>query len=311
MLKEVDRTSYEKLFPSDPHPFISGAFAELNRSKAEKIVRLVDEDGELTIGLLAGVREGTLLSPFSAPFGGFHFRKENIYISDIERFLQLLSDYAASAFLNRIEIITPPDLYHMTFNTKVVNSLIRQGYSSTVPDITNWIELSRFDGAFSQKNSREYFRQAQRNNLEFTLTQNGSEKEYIYNLICMNRARFGRPIYMTLEDIITTGNIWPVDFFKVVSADKQIVAAAIFYRNHPEICYAVFWGDNDEGRPLRAMDYMLLKLLTHYKEAGYKYMDLGISTERGTPNEGLLRFKESHEALSSLRYRFILDIEKS
>jgi len=311
MLKEVDRTSYEKLFPSDPHPFISGAFAELNRSKAEKITRLVDEDGDLTIGLLAGVREGTLLSPFSAPFGGFHFRKENIYISDIERFLQLLSDYAASTFLNRIEIITPPDLYHMTFNTKVVNSLIRQGYSCKVPDITNWIELSRFDGVFSQKNSREYFRQAQRNNLEFSLTQNGSEKEEIYNLICMNRARFGRPIYMTLEDIITTGNIWPVDFFKVVSADNQIVAAAIFYRNHPEICYAVFWGDNDEGRPLRAMDYMLLKLLTHYKEVGYKYMDLGISTERGTPNEGLLRFKESHEALSSLRYRFILDIEKS
>ncbi len=115
---------------------------------------------------------------------------------------------------------------------------------------------------------------------------------------------------MTLDDILSTGELWPVDFFKVQAADKQIVAAAIFYRNYPGICYAVFWGDNEEGRPLRAMDFLVLKLFTHYKEAGYKYMDLGISTETGIPNEGLLRFKESHESVSSLRYRFVLELTK-
>ena len=132
----------------------------------------------------------------------------------------------------------------------------------------------------------------------------------IYDLICENRSKFGRPIYMTLDNILSTGEIWPVEFFKVESG-KNIVASAIFYRNHNEICYAVYWGDNDEGRPLRAMDFLLLNLFVYYKEAGFRYMDLGISTENGIPNEGLLRFKESHEAISSLRYRFILDIKKS
>jgi hypothetical protein len=308
MLVEVDRATFEKLFPNDPHPFVSGPFSELNRAKAEEIVRLVDSAQESTVGLLAGLREGALLSPFSAPFGGFHFRKENVYISEIDRFVKQLKDYAISRSLTRIEIVTPPDIYHGSFNAKAINSLIRNGYSTLSPDITNWVDLKGFNGAYNQKNSREYFRQAQRNKLEFSLVLDSNEWEAIYNLIRINRAKFGRPIFMTLDNIISTGKLWPVDFFKVETSENSIVAGAIFYRNHPDICFAVFWGDNDEGRSLRAMDYLLLNLFTYYKTAGYRYMDLGISTESGVPNEGLLRFKESHESVSSLRYRFILDI---
>jgi len=310
MLVESDIISYRQYFPVDPNPFISEKFIELNRYKVDRVVRLVDDSSQPVIGLVAGIKNGVLKSPFSAPFGGFHFRKENIYSSEIDRFLQLLSDYAESILLNRIEIITPPDIYHMTFNAKMVNSLVRQGYQPALPEITNWVDLTRFDGMFRQKNSREYYRQAQRNNLVFSVAQNEREKEIIYDLICENRTKFGRPIYMTLDNILSTGEIWPVEFFKVES-ENNIVASAIFYRNHNEICYAVYWGDNDEGRPLRAMDFLLLNLFVYYKEAGFRYMDLGISTENGIPNEGLLRFKESHEAISSLRYRFTLEIKKS
>ncbi len=310
MLVESDIISYRQYFPVDPNPFISEKFIELNCNKVDRVVRLVDDSSQPVIGLVAGIKNGVLKSPFSAPFGGFHFRKENIYSGEIDRFLQLLSDYAESILLNRIEIITPPDIYHMTFNAKMVNSLVRQGYKPAFPEITSWVDLTRFDGMFRQKNSREYYRQAQRNNLVFSVAQNEREKEIIYDLICENRTKFGRPIYMTLDNILSTGEIWPVEFFKVES-EKNIVASAIFYRNHNEICYAVYWGDNDEGRPLRAMDFLLLNLFVYYKEAGFRYMDLGISTENGIPNEGLLRFKESHEAISSLRYRFTLEIKKS
>ncbi|MBE0675960.1 MAG: hypothetical protein IH591_14985, partial [Bacteroidales bacterium] len=148
MLVETDISTYRRYFPVDSNPFISERFIELNRDKVDRIIRLVDESGEPVIGLVAGIKDGILKSPFSAPFGGFHFRKENIYISEIDRFLHLLSDYATSRFLKGIEIITPPDIYHLTFNAKVVNSLIRQGYQFIFPEITNWINLERFDGVF-------------------------------------------------------------------------------------------------------------------------------------------------------------------
>lgn len=305
MLIEVDKITYGRYFPVSPHPFISESFIELNSGKTDKIVRLVVDVEEPVIGLVAGIKDGVLQSPFSAPFGGFHFRKENIYISEIDRFTDSLRSYLVSGKLKGMELILPPDIYHLSFNAKIINSLIRLGFRFLVPEITNWVDLQKFRETFSQKNSREYYRQAVRNNLVFSVTSIDEDKREIYNLICQNRAKFDRPIFMTLENILSTGNLWPVDFFRVNSADHSLVASAIFYRTFQGICYAVFWGDNDAGRPLRAMDYLIFNLYSYYKNLGFKYLDLGISTESGSPNEGLLRFKESHEATSSLRYKFV------
>lgn len=303
MLIEVNSKTYREYFPANPHPFISEPFIELNKGKAERVIRLVDNGDKAVIGLTAGINNGILRSPFSAPFGGFHFRKENIYISEIDQFAGSLQSYIISQELKGIEIIIPPDIYHSSFNAKTVNSLIRNGFQFSIPEITNWVNLHQFNGVFTQKNSREYYSQAVRNGLSFDLAFDIADKKEIYELIYQNRAKFGRPIFMTFEDILNTGNLWPVDFFKVITNSGAIVASAIFYQNHPDICYAVFWGDNEAGRPLRAMDYLAFNLWSYYKKMGYKYLDLGISTETGNPNEGLLRFKESHESTSSLRYK--------
>lgn len=304
MLTEADLKTFREYFPGDPNPFISPGFIELNRKKTEEVVYLIEAESDITVGVIAGIKGGVLKSPFSAPFGGFHFRKENLYIGELDKFNNSIKDYIRNRGLEKAEITIPPDLYHPTFNAKTINSLVRAGFQTSLPEITNWIDLEGFTGTFTQKNSREYYRQAERNRLSFGLAENEDDKKEIYELVRENRARFGRPIYMTLDDIIETEKLWPVDYFKVLSQENDLVASGIFYRFHPQICYAVFWGDNDAGRPLRAMDFLSLNICKYYKKLGYRYIDLGISTESGIPNEGLLRFKETHEATSSLRYKF-------
>lgn len=304
MLADLDPRTYRHLFRIDPHPFISDYFLELNKRKCDKIVRLAEDKPKTAMGLKAGVINNTLYSPFSAPFGGFHFRNELVYTGEIDEFLATLKEYIKESGYNGIEITLPPDLYHTSFNAKTVNALIRCGFTIPLPEITSWIDLQQFSGEFDQKNSREYYRQAVRNGLTFEKISDVVEMESAYDLICYNRKKFNRPIYMTFREIMDTGTIWPVDFFKVVSWGGTMVASAILYQSRNDICYAVFWGDNDLGRPLRAFDYLVFHLLKYYQDSGYQYIDLGISTESGYPNDGLLRFKESHNAVSSLRFKF-------
>lgn len=304
MLIEADPKHYYHFFSNNPHPFISRDFVDLNSHKVEKVLYITEDSNKPGLGMVAGVREEWLLSPFSAPFGGFHYRKKVMYISEIEDFLKLLKDYILSMNYRGINITLPPDIYSQTFNSKLVKALIRQGYRNEITDITNWVDLRNFKERFTQKNSKEYFKQAVKYDLEFIKADNEIDCLEIYNLIRHNREKFGRPIYMSLRDINDTAGLWPVDYFKVVTEDGEITAAAIIYRSHAEIAYALFWGDNDAGRKLRAMDFLAFHLWSYYKKQGFIYMDLGISTEAGEPNEGLLRFKESHEAVSSLKYRF-------
>jgi len=304
MIIEVSQERFRKAFPTDPHPFLSEQFLDLNKHKIERMIRLLPDTDKPSIGLIAGVKAGVLLSPFSAPFGGFHFRHENAYVNEIDSFLASLKVFLLNNNYKGVEIILPPDLYHQTFNSKVANSMIRNEFLSSLPEITNWIELGKFNGEFSQKNSRKFYHQAIKNGLKFEQVTEDNDIEDVYRIICDNRTKFGRPIFMSLNDILNTRKLWPVDFFKVYTRDNDPCASAVLYRSRSDIVYAVFWGDNETGRQLRAMDFLAYQLISFYKELNFSYLDMGISTEKGEPNEGLLRFKESHEAVSSLRYKF-------
>ena len=104
MLINVDSKTYNKYFPANSHPFISDSFIELNKKKCERVVRLIDDTNKPGIGLVAGIKDGLIHSPFSAPFGGFHFRKDIMYISEIDSFIKSLQEFIKSQGLDGIEI---------------------------------------------------------------------------------------------------------------------------------------------------------------------------------------------------------------
>jgi len=304
MMLEIDAKRYHDYFPTDPHLFVSESFTMLNAAKVERIVRLIQDNDKVQIGLVAGISNGVLKAPFSAPFGGFHYKNQNIYPSAVESYITDLLQYASKTNLKEVSLTLPPDIYSQSFNTKAVNVLLRSGFEMTLPEITNWVALTDFDGTYSHASSRTYYNQTIKNKLEFQMTDDAEDMQAIYKLIAANRKQKDRPIYMTFNDLLETGKLFMTDYFKVTDANGKLLAGAIFYRAHPKIAYAVLWGDATEGRPLRAMDFLIFSLWTFYKKREFTFIDLGTSTENGIPNEGLLRFKETHSCISSLRYSF-------
>lgn len=308
MLIESNAKEYKHKFPFNPHPYISEGFIELVAGKADRIVRLMEDKQKVSIGLIAGIRDLELKSPISAPFGGFHFRHSNILISEIEDFLSQLISYSFCQNLTKIELTLPPFIYHHSFSAKMFSALLRNGFSMNIPEITNWIDLRKFSGEFSDCNARNSYSKSLQRNLSFYEVFKKEEKEAAFRLVCQNRARFNRPIYMEFNDLMEMSKLWPVDFFHVLAKDGDIVATAICYRGHPKIVQAIFWGDNEKGRCLCSMNFCSLNLWNHYKKMGFNFVDLGISTEYGIPNIGLIRFKENLDCISGLRFTMSLTI---
>jgi acetyltransferase-like isoleucine patch superfamily enzyme len=304
MLIDIGEEAYYRIFQVDPHPFLSQKFLQVNRLKVEKILWLVEDNSKPQIGLIAGLKDGNLLSPFSAPFGGFHFHHELIYISVINKFLEELKHFIKTNEFKGIKIKLPPDIYHSSLNSKITNCFFYGGFSIRTIDITNWIDLESYKNWFNNYGPRKCLNQAIKHELIFSKTEQLREKFEAYELIRMNRLRMGRPIFMTFDDLIRLDDIWNVDYFIVSDKNNTIVASSINYRVHNSIIYTVYWGDNENGRTKRAMDFCIFNLLNHYKQNGYQFLDIGNSTENGLPNEGLLRFKEIHEATSSLKFTF-------
>ena len=307
MIVDVPSKVFTELQPNDPHPFVSESFIQLNKAKIDRLVRLVNQDKN-SLGLVAGIRNRELLSPFSAPFGGFHYRHEQLYSSEIDHFVSGVIKFCNIHQLTSINLTLPPDIYHPTLNAKVNSALLRCGFRMQTPEITNWVDLSRFQNRFNFRSSREYYNQSVKNGLSFNIEDSNEGRAEIYAIVKENRIRLSRPIHMAFTDLEKVATLWPVDYFSVKAPDQTLVAGAIFYRAQSAITQAVFWGDSETGRTLRAMDFLLFNLWAHYKSKNYQYIDLGISTESGIPNEGLLRFKETHECTSSLRFSYTLNL---
>lgn len=305
MLIDVNESEYYDIFSFDPHPFISKKFIALNQHKVDRVIRLIDEKNRFSLGLILGLRDNNLLSPFSAPFGGFNFCHETICTGAIRDFIQQLRDFAKINGFNAIQITLPPNIYSETLNSKLIHSLLNEGFKLEKLDITGWVNLESFEYKFSNQKARQYLNQALRKDLEFKLVTKGDEKLSAFEIIKENRKQLGRPIYMSFEDLERVSELWDVDYFIVTDRYNKKLASAIIYRPQKSIAYAVFWGDNEIGRSMRAMNFTIFNLWKFYKEYGFKYIDIGISTENGIPNDGLLWFKESHEATSSLRYTFV------
>ena len=303
MLIEVSKEEYRKHFPTDVSPFISEAFVSLTERKQDKVIRLMKE-GETSMGLLVGLKDGVMRSPFSAPFGGFHYTHEHMFYSLVYDFLSDLKEYVARQGLKKLSITLPPNLYQVNMNAKLVNAFIHLGFKMEVPDINNWVNLIQFNGTWKKNVVTQNCRKAMKHGLIWSVATEKNEMEDAYTVIHRNRQEQGRKIYMNLDDILEVRKVFPVDFFMIRERNGNCIGAAVFYRGHERIVQGIFMGDDLEKRNLGTMNYMYMNIYQFYKELGFEYIDLGTSSLEGEPNTGLIRFKELHNCETSLRYTF-------
>ena len=303
MLVEVSKEVYRKHFITDPNPFITEAFIGLNEKKQDKVIRLMS-DKYTSIGLLVGLKGGEIRSPFSAPFGGFHYTHEYMDYNLVYEFLSDLKEYVANEGLEQVSITLPPDVYQVNMNAKLVNAFIRLGFTLETPDITGWVNLKEFDGKWIKSEIGRNCRRAIKLGLTWSVATERDEMEEAYKVVQRNREGLGRKIHMTLDDILEVMNCFPVDFFVIREMNGNYVGAAVLYRGHETIVQGIFMGGDLEKRNLGVIDFMYMNCYNYYKEMGFNYIDVGTSSLEGEPNPGLLRFKEVHHGKTSLRYTF-------
>jgi len=304
MLIDVSKDVYRKHFPEDSNPYISEPYIGLVEHKTDKVVRLLDPENNSSIGLLTGVKDNILSSPFSAPFGGFHFIHEDVYYEEIFNFLTQLKEYAIIHKLQKMEITLPPSIYNSSLNAKLVNAFIRLGFTMQIPDIVNWVNLTSFNEKCVRKRVEEKLKAAKKANLSFIHVTDENMMAESYEVISNNRTMLGRGIYVSFAELLDINKIFPVDFFLVKNNEGENIGAAVFYRGHKKIVQGIFWGDIIPRKPFPTMDFLVVNIFSFYKILGFDYIDLARSSKDGIPNEGLIRFKEVHNCISSNRFTF-------
>ena len=303
-VEEISNKEYSSIFNNTYSTFLSVPFNELNKLKCEQLVYLLFHEGKVKLGTIAGIKEGTFCSPFSAPYGGFSTYSDKVNLKYIDEALKLLDKYAESNKINQIQFILPPNFYNERFLPKLFYSLIQNAYLVKYTDMNyhmNTADFKQYQTGLVDKRTIEKLKKAFAVGLSFKQVFNDDERCIAYNIVKDNRKAKGRPIYLTFNDLLETVKLIEADFFLVYQEEVPI-ASAVVYHVAAKIVQAIFWADVAEYSLSRPMNFLVYKLFEFYANQGTNIIDLGISTENGLPNYGLCDFKENTGSIASLKY---------
>lgn len=303
---EIERIScsdYKNYFPSPYHIFNSVAFSELNRDKCKELHYLLFKDSKVRFGIVLGEDGRELKSPFSAPFGGFSYVR-NEKVEHFEQAVELLKNYGENNS-KQIVISLPPVVYNPTFITKNVSAFLRGGGRVRHMDINYHFEVNKF-GEYEvllDTKTRNKLHNSMKHNFEFVELDSKKDEDVrrAYEVIRLNREKRGFPLRMSFEAVLDTVKIIKADFFVMSYGNTDVAAAQIFYVS-PGIAQVIYWGDIPEYSELRVMNYFSYKVFEHYYRKGLGILDIGPATENGIPNYGLCEFKENIGCTASLKY---------
>lgn len=306
-IKEISSTEYDSFFePAFVYNTVS--FVWLNASKVTNVHYLaIGEDGRRPrFGVILGERDGRLLSPFSAPFGGFEQHgKQNIQL--MENAVGLLKDYAADRHLS-VEVALPPLLYDESQISKWVSVFTRGGFRHVI-DLNYYFDVRRFAEykTLTDRSARNHLNRSLKEDFHLLQLDSGKKEnvERAYEVIRQNREERGYPLRMTLEQVWqTVTSVVKADFFVLEHGGHDVAAAQIFHVADG-IAQVIYWGDIRKYSSMRPMNFLAYALLGHYYEQGLRILDIGPSTEDGIPNYGLCEFKENIGCEVTLKYRFV------
>lgn len=302
---ETSAEEYGAVFTRYPHIYNGVPFSELNRRKTARLHYLIFRNPKVRFGLVLGEdNSGTLLSPFSAPFGGLTYNKTQS-IEFIDDAIKVLKEYGRERN-RRIRMTLPPFFYDDRHLPCVANALFREARLYKM-DINYHFLISDFNGydTVIERNAKKNLRHAMEQDIAFTVAD-GNDCEDIkraYDIIKRNREEHGYPLRMTCGEVIDTTHVIPADFFILSHGDNDIAAAQVFHVTD-RIYQVIYWGDLREHASLRPMNLLAYRIFEHYHKQGLEILDIGPSTEESMPNYGLCSFKESIGCRSSLKLSF-------
>lgn len=291
-INEVSASDYSERIERHTHVFNTTAFTQLNAHKAEAVRYLLFEDGgKVRFGMTLGERGGKLLSPFSAPFGGFSANRQQ-RLELVDEAVALLAGYARCVGMD-VRLTLPPQFYSSQLTAGCINALSRRAALQYI-DLNYYFPMSKFHDYESclDRAARKNLRHALTVGFEFVALQRDDTEgiRRAYDVIRRNREEHGYPLRMSLADVEATIRIIPADFFLLRHNGEDVAAAQVFHVADG-IAQVVYWGDLRANSALRPMNYLAYRIFEHYCREGLRILDIGPSTEDGEPNYGLCDFK--------------------
>jgi hypothetical protein len=262
-------------------------------------------DGHL-VGTASGVLVGaTWTSGHRAPFGGFDLAREWTTPAEVGGFVDDVLDELRGRGVAAARVRTKPASWSAA-EPLLQQALLTRGFAVEQAELNFHVDVgTRHAAGYAaslKKEARKALHRAEGLGLEFALLDDAGSWDEAFAVLRANREAKGRPMNLELEYLRRAEDAFGDRIrMAVLRHAGAVVAAALLYRADPGREVVVRWGDHGHQLPHSPMYLLADRVVDLVGGEGAVRLDLGISTDGGVPNPGLVQFKRAIGADAELR----------
>ena len=252
--------------------------------------RLTDESGAV---IYFAQESNNFSVPGSATFGGWWPQGRDYSQHDYENLLSsILTKYPHATWSFHL----PPGYFYPEIFHRQEKALIQLG-GTLIHETNSTIQLSMLQSGSDLSN----FSRGNRKRLRAFLDRGGEirkaqgfELRAAHSLLVENRARRGVKLSVDEEKFVGLLKNLPESYkCWLALVGQEILGVAYTVEVSPHSTYVLFWGDSPAGRSVSVVASLCARLQMIALAEGKEFLDLGISSEDGNVDEGLLNFKRN------------------
>jgi len=287
--------------------FNDGAYHLLHLDEGHEVVEVEGRttDGRV-IGTASGVLvDGTWTSGHRAPFGGFDLARDWTTPAEVGELVDGVIAGLHQRGIRSARVRTKPASWSPA-EPVLQQALLARGFGVEQAELNFHIDVgTRHAAGYAaslKKEARKALHRAQGLGLGFALVDDPDGWDEAFAVLRANRESKGRPMNLALDELRRAAAAFGDRIrMAVLLDDDVVVAAALLYRADPGREVVVRWGDHGHRLPHSPMYLLAERVVALVGGEGATRLDLGISTEGGVPNHGLVQFKRAVGADAELR----------
>ncbi len=226
-----------------------------------------------------------------------------------------LVEYARKTGFRAINLTQTPLIYHNIPSQGVEFALAAHNFTRHCENLTQSVDLTVLGQDVTESlvdKTRNAYRQAVKKGLVYCEDVELSEENLadFHRILVENRRILGVTPAHTLEELFKLARISPDSLhLAFVEKEGERIAGLLHFICNLRIVLLFYVCHNREKQSLKPVPFLLTNTLNWAREAGFRELDFGISTVKGDPTWGLLKFKENFKARPFLRTTYRIQIK--
>jgi Acetyltransferase (GNAT) domain len=271
-----------------------------------------DAEGRFVGALVAAMTDEGACAGFGAPFGGFDLARPNETIANVEGLVDASLESLAADGVDVVEVRAKPGHYGSN-EAALQFVLLNRGFEVAACDLNAYLDLEPVDSVDAYAEhlkpaARKMLRRSRALGLSAVQVPADDEAAWAeaYEVLRRNRVDRGRPMRLELDYVRRIRDAFPGHVrLLALLADGAMCAAALVYRVAAGRDLVQYWGDAGHDLAVSPMNHLVATVVEHGLAAGTRTIDIGISSEHGVPNHGLIQFKRSVGCLIEPRLELV------